>query len=139
MSKKNSTPATSDKGEIVLEMTPEKYDAMKARGLDEEAIPAVGTHTYRRRTRRLDPSAAKIRVTAFIDADLVAHYRQRAEKPEAAPFEAQLNLALRAAMQQAMTGEDQQPKRVTAEVADKYRLEQHGFDAKMSFHKERKI
>jgi uncharacterized protein (DUF4415 family) len=97
----------------MLEMTQEKYDEMKARGLEEEAIPAVGTHTYRRRMRRLDSSAAKIRVTAFIDADLVAYFRQCAEKPEAAPFEAQLNQALRAAMQQGMTGEDQQLKRVT--------------------------
>ena len=113
MSEKNSTPATSDKGEIVLEMTQEKYDAMKARGLDEEAIPTVGTHTYRRRTRPLASGAAKIRVTAFIDADLVAYFRQRAEKPEAAPFEAQLNQALRAAMQQGMIGEDQQLKQVT--------------------------
>ena len=113
MNEKNSTPGTWDKREIVLEMTPEKYEEMKARGLDEEAIPAVGTHTYRRRMRRLDPSAAKIRVTAFIDADLVAYFRQRAEKPEAAPFEAQLNQALRAAMQQGMIGEDQQLKQVT--------------------------
>lgn len=112
MNEKNLTPGTSDKREIVLEMTQEKYEEMKARGLDEEAIPAVGTHTYRRRLRRLDPGAAKIRVTAFIDADLVAYFRQRAEKPEAAPFEAQLNQALRAAMQQGMTGEDQQLKQV---------------------------
>lgn len=113
MSGKNSTPATSDKGEIVMEMTQEKYDEMKARGIDEEAIPAVGTHTYRRRTRRRDPNAAKIRVTAFIDADLVAYFRQCAEKPDAAPFEAQLNQALRAAMQHDMADEDQQLKRVT--------------------------
>jgi uncharacterized protein (DUF4415 family) len=94
-------------------MTQEKYDEMKARGIDEEAIPAVGPHTYRRRTRRLDVKAAKIRVTAFIDADLVAYFRQRAEKPDAAPFEAQLNQALRAAMNQAVENEDQQIKQVT--------------------------
>jgi uncharacterized protein (DUF4415 family) len=113
MSEKNLTPATSDKREIVLEMTQEKHDEMKARGIDEEAIPAVGPHTYRRRARRLDASAAKIRVTAFIDADLVAYFRQRAEKPDAAPFEAQLNQALRAAMKQAVENEDQQIKQVT--------------------------
>ena len=113
MSEKNLTPATSDRGEIVLEMTQEKRDEMKARGLDEEAIPAVGPHTYRRRMRRLDLGAAKIRVTAFIDADLVAYFRQRADKPEAAPFEAQLNQALRAAMQQGATSEVQQLKQVT--------------------------
>ena len=45
MSKKNSTPATSDNRKIVLEMTQKKYDEMKARGLDEAAIPAVGAHT----------------------------------------------------------------------------------------------
>ena len=43
MSEKNSIQDISDKPrEYVLETTQEEYDEMKARGIDEEAIPSVG-------------------------------------------------------------------------------------------------
>ncbi len=106
MDKKNSTQDTSDKREVVLEMTQEKYDEMKARGINEEAIPTVGKHTFRRRTRKINPSEAKIKLTMFIDGDILQHFRKRAEKPNADEFQAQINQELRAAMERDLADEE---------------------------------
>ncbi len=106
MSKKNLTPATSSNGEVVLEMTQEKYDEMKARGFDEEAIPSVGKHIFRRRTRKINPREAKIKMTMFIDYDILQHFRSRADKPNAAPYQTQINQELRAAMERDLAEEE---------------------------------
>lgn len=116
MSKKNSPPVTSANRDIVLEMTPQKYEEMKARGIAEEAIPTPGPHVFRRRTRRLDPSAAKIKVTAWLDADVVAYFNRRAQEPAAAPLAVQLNQALRAAMVSEQAREEAQLQVVTEKL-----------------------
>ena len=37
----------------------------------------------------------KVRVTMYLDADVVQHFKQRAAKPDAAPYQTQINSALR--------------------------------------------
>lgn len=64
---------------------------MKARGIDEEAIPSVGKHIFRRRRRKINPCDAKIKTTVFIDGDILQHFRRRAEQPNAAEFQTQIN------------------------------------------------
>lgn len=99
MSEQNSTQDISDSREYILETTQEEYDEMKARGIDEEAIPSVGKHIFRCRTRRIHPRDAKIKTTVFIDGDILQHFRRRAEQPAAAEFQTQINQELRAAME----------------------------------------
>ena len=106
MSEKNSTQDISDKTrEYVLEMTQEKYDEMKARGIDEDAIPSVGKHVFRRRTRKIDPREAKIKMTMFIDYDVLQHFKNRADSPNAAPYQTQINQELRAVMERDLADE----------------------------------
>lgn len=105
MSKKNSTQDTSDNRQVVLEMTQDKHDEMKARGIDEEAIPSVGKHIFRRRTRKIDPSEAKIKMTLFIDSDVLQYFRRRAEQPNAAPYQTQINQELRRVMERDLAEE----------------------------------
>ncbi len=99
MSEKNLTQDISDNREYILETTQEDCDEMKARGIDEEAIPSVGKHIFRRRTRKINPRDAKIKTTVFIDGDILQHFRRRADEPNAAEFGAQINQELRAAME----------------------------------------
>ncbi len=107
MDKKNSTQDISDKPrEYILETTQEQYDEMKARGIDEDAIPSVGKHVFRRRTSKINPSEAKIKLTMFIDGDILQHFRKRAEKPNANEFQAQINQELRAAMERDLAEEE---------------------------------
>ncbi|MBA4125010.1 MAG: BrnA antitoxin family protein [Acidobacteria bacterium] len=106
MSEQNSTQDISDKNEYILEITQEKYSEMKARGIDEEAIPSVGKHIFRRRTRKINPREAKIKMTMFIDYDILQHFRSRADKPNAAPYQIQINQELRAAMERDLAEEE---------------------------------
>ena len=100
MNEKNSTQDISDKPrEYVLETTQEDYDRMKAEGIDEEAIPSVGKHIFRRRTRRINPRETKIKMTMFVDGDILQHFKKRAEAPNAAPYQTQINQELRRAME----------------------------------------
>lgn len=109
MSEKNSTQDISDKPrEYILETTQEEYDEMKARGIDEEAIPSVGKHTFRRRTRKINPRDAKIKMTMFIDYDVLQHFKKRAENPNAAPYQTQINQALRTIMERDLANEKEQ-------------------------------
>lgn len=105
MSEQNSTQDISDKNDYILETTQEKYDAMKARGTDEEAIPSVGKHIFRRRTRSINPREAKIKMTMFIDYDVMQHFKKRAETPNAAPYQTQINQELRAIMERDLAEE----------------------------------
>ena len=106
MNEKNLTQDISDKPhEYILETTQEQYDEMKARGIDEEAIPSVGKHIFRRRNRPINPREAKIKMTMFIDGDILQHFKKRAENPNSAPYQTQINQELRAAMQRDLTEE----------------------------------
>lgn len=108
MSEKNSIQDISDKTrEYVLETTQKEYDEMKTRGIDEDAIPSVGKHTFRRRTRKIDPREAKIKMTMFIDYDILQHFKNRAEAPNAAPYQTQINEELRAAMERDLANEEE--------------------------------
>ncbi len=106
MSEKNlNQDISANGGEVVLEMTQEKHDEMRSRGIDEEVIPSVGKHIFRRRTRKINPAEAKIKTTVFIAADVLQHFRRRAEQPNAASFETQINQELRRAMERDLEDE----------------------------------
>ncbi len=107
MSEKNSNQDISDKPrEYILETTQEEYDEMKARGIDDDAIPSVGKHIFRRRTRKINPREAKIKMTMFIDYDVLQHFKKRAENSNAAPYQTQINQELRAIMERDLTEEE---------------------------------
>lgn len=116
MSEKNSTQDISGKPrEYVLETTQEDYDRMKAERIDEEAIPSVGKHIFRRRTRKINPRETKIKMTMFVDGDILQHFKKRAEAPNAAPYQTQINQELRRAMERDLENE----KTHLDEVAEK--------------------
>ena len=106
MSEKNSNQDISDNREYILETTQEEYDEMKARGIDEDAIPSVGKHIFRRRTRKINPREAKIKMTMFVDFDILQHFKGRADKPNTAPYQTQINQELRAAMERDLADEE---------------------------------
>ncbi len=106
MNEKNSIQDISDKPrEYILETTQEDYDKMKVRGINEEAIPSVGKHIFRRRTRQINPREAKIKMTMFIDYDVLQHFKKRAENSNAAPYQTQINQELRAIMERDLAEE----------------------------------
>ncbi len=119
MSEKNLSQDISDKPrEYILETTQEQYDEMKARGIDEDAIPSVGKHIFRRRTQPINPRESKIKMTMFIDYDVMQHFKKRAEASNAAPYQTQINQELRAAMERDLTAETENLDAVVEKLAN---------------------
>ena len=101
--------------ERILEVTQEEYDEAMAKGWTDDDISKPGKHIFRRRTRKINPCDAKIKMTMFIDGDILQHFRQRAEKSNAAPFQTQINQELREIMERDLADEKEQ----IDEVAEK--------------------
>ena len=101
--------------ERVLEVTQEQYDEAMAKGWTEDDILPPGKHIFRRRTRTLNPREAKIKMTMFIDGDVLQHFKKRAETSNAAPYQTQINQELRAIMERDLANEQEK----LDEVAEK--------------------
>lgn len=48
----------------------------------------------------------KVRVTMYLDADIIEHFKERAARPNAAPYQTQINFALREHLQREGRGND---------------------------------
>jgi uncharacterized protein (DUF4415 family) len=48
-------------------------------------------------------SDCKVRVTMYVDADVVEYFKERAARPNAAPYQTQINSCLRAVMERDAT------------------------------------
>jgi uncharacterized protein (DUF4415 family) len=51
---------------------------------------------------RHDPDRSKTRITIYIDDDILEYFRERARRPGAAPYQTQINDALRHLMEQGL-------------------------------------
>lgn len=96
--------------EIILEVTQQQYEEMKERGIDEEAILKPGKHIFKRggfreRHPNYNPKEAKMRINICLDAEIVHHFRKRAESPHSAPYQTQINTELRAIMERDLAQE----------------------------------
>ena len=85
--------------ERILEVTQEEYDGAMAKGWSEDDILKPGKHIFRRRNRKINPTEAKIKMTMFIDFDVLQHFKKRAEKTNSAAYQTQINQELRAIME----------------------------------------
>ena len=84
--------------EFVYEMTQKEYDEGLTKGWDADDMLSVGKHTFRRSrfiTKRKD---SKTKISLYIDGDILEYFRQRAESPNSAPYQTQINNELRCIM-----------------------------------------
>lgn len=84
--------------EFVFEMTQEEYDKGLAKGWDEDDMLPVGKHTFRRSRFAEKLKGKKVKVSIYLDSDVVEYFRKRAEQPNAAPYQTQINSELRKVM-----------------------------------------
>ena len=85
--------------EFVYEMTQEEYDEGLAKGWDADDMLSVGKHTFRRSRFINKRKDSKTKISLYIDSDILEYFRQRAEPPEAAPYQTQINNELRRIME----------------------------------------
>lgn len=82
--------------ELTYTVTKEEYDAEIAQGFTEDEVMKPGTYKVRRsRWAEKIRNAKKIKVSIYLDGDVVEHFRLRAEQPNAAPYQTQINNELR--------------------------------------------
>ena len=76
--------------------TEEEYKTELAEGLTEDEVMKPGTYKVRRSpwAEKLK-NTNKIKVSIYLDEVVVEHFRQRAESPNAAPYQTQINNELR--------------------------------------------
>lgn len=93
--------------EVILEVTEEQYAEMKAKGIDEDAILKPGKHIFKRVSpeKVINRKDAKMRINICLDAEIVHHFRKRAESPHSAPYQTQINNELRAIMERDLAQE----------------------------------
>ncbi len=85
---------------LTFTVTEEEYRAELAEGLTEDEIMKPGTYKVRR-----SPWAAKlknakrVKVSIYLEDEVLTYFRQRAEQPNAAPYQTQINNELRKIME----------------------------------------
>ncbi len=96
----------TEQQEIVVDITEEEFQADLERGLAEDEVLQPGRHVFRRggflARHRITPdeipTPGTVRVALNLDSDVFAYFRERATKPDAAPYQAQINAVLREVM-----------------------------------------
>ncbi len=93
--------------ERILVVTDEQVAAMRATGIDEDAILKPGKHVFKRVSpdKVFSRKDSKIRVNICLDAEIVHHFRQRAENSHSAPYQTQINAELRTIMERDLANE----------------------------------
>ncbi len=94
---KQETDSTPEVFEF--ETTPQDQEKMRSEGVSEDEIPPVGVRRYARSRFRVKPSEAKVKISLYIDGDILEYFRKRAESPDAAPYQTQINNELRRIME----------------------------------------
>lgn len=95
---------------IHIDVTEAEHQSMRAKGIDEDALLEPGRHTFvrglfKKRHPDYSPKKSKVRISIYVDADVLAYFRQRAARKDAAPYQTQINNELRAVMEREATSE----------------------------------
>ena len=133
MPKQNNRPVTPLQT-IIVDVSAADYQADLAKGLQADETLQPGRHTFRRggflqrhAGAELAELAApnKIRISINLDVDVLEHFKRRAAQPNAAPYQTQINSALRSVMEQ----EAAQPRPSLFSYADALLADQRFIDA----------
>jgi len=94
---------TTDK-ELTYTVTEEDYQKDLAKGWTDDDTLKPGTYKVRRSRFVTKPgdtslSNCKVKVSMYLDADILEYFRQRAAPPHAAPYQTQINNELRRVME----------------------------------------
>jgi len=85
---------------LTFTVTEEDYKAELAEGLTEDEVMKPGTYKVRK-----SPWSAKlknskrIKVSIYLEEEVIQYFRKRAESPDSAPYQTQINNELRKIME----------------------------------------
>jgi uncharacterized protein (DUF4415 family) len=118
---------------IIVDVTSDEYQADLAKGWQDDETLQPGRHTFRRggflqrhgRAEAAQQTPTKVRISINIDSDILEYFKTRAAQPNAAPYQTQINQALRRVMEQ----EEQQASSSALSYADLLLADQRFIDA----------
>ncbi|HXG84544.1 MAG TPA: BrnA antitoxin family protein [Pyrinomonadaceae bacterium] len=90
--------------EISITVTDEEYRKELEQGLTDDETLKPGKYKVRRSPWAEKLKGKKLKVSIYLDADIVEYFRRRAEAPHAAPYQTQINNELRKIMENDMRG-----------------------------------
>src|SRR2546426_6314313 len=97
----------------------------------EQAIAYERGQTATGRVTIRERPVKKIRINIMLDGDIVEHFKRRAARPHAAPYQTQINQALRKVIGNAVSqnaaddGMEEIAERIASKVADRLRQATH--------------
>ena len=71
----------------------EKLDA------ELEGMKRLPRGSFRAKPGATDPKNCKVKITTYLDSDVLEYFKERAEEPNAAPYQTQINNELRKVME----------------------------------------
>ncbi len=90
-------------------VTEEEYREELAQGFTDDEVLKPGTYKvtpsrFRANADATDPANCKVKITTYLDADVLEFFKRRAAQPNAAPYQTQINNELRKVMEGASSG-----------------------------------
>lgn len=96
--RKRTELSLTDEKIIEVEVTAEDLDKMRAEGIAEEDLSAIGEKKCYRPAQHI----IKNKVMILLDADIVEHFKKRAEAEHLSFYQTQINRELRQIMEREM-------------------------------------
>lgn len=94
-------PETNSTDKVIeVEYTEKDVQELREAGVAEDDLPKPGIKKYRRSRFVVEPSEAKVKITMWLDGNVLQYFKQRSESPDAAPYQTQINNELRRIMNQ---------------------------------------
>lgn len=81
--------------------TIDKRKAKPSNGIDAEMarMKRLPRGSFKAKPGATDLKNCKVKITMYLDADILEYYKKRAEQPNAAPYQTQINSELRKVME----------------------------------------
>ena len=95
--KQKSTTNTTDK-EVTYTVTEKEYQEGLAKGWTDDEMLKPGKYKVRRSRFVVKPQETKVKISLYLDGDILEYFRKRAAEPHAAPYQTQINNELRQIM-----------------------------------------
>ena len=85
--------------EFTFVQTEEEYQKGLAKGWTDDDMLRPGTYKFRRSRFINKKKNSKMKISLYIDSDILEYFRRRSESPRAAPYQTQINNELRRIME----------------------------------------
>ena len=92
--------------EFTFVQTEEEYQKGLKKGWNDDDMLRPGTYKFRRSRVINKTKDSKLKISLYVDSDILAYFRIRAEQPNAAPYQTQINNELRRIMEADSLGTD---------------------------------